>query len=102
MSRATDTWTQDHLVVLVQPGGDLAVWSTGERTLVLRDATEQQVTEHLVARTLAQTPTEDERAQRRALDAARWAVCRARQGLQPRIHLPRWEDVAATGPGHRS
>ncbi|MEZ0491282.1 hypothetical protein AB2L28_03430 [Kineococcus sp. TBRC 1896] len=101
MSRTAD-WARDHLVVLVQPGGALAVWSTGARTLVLRDATDQQVTDHLVARSLTGGgggPDGGAHAERRALHAARWAVGRARQGLQPRIHLPRWEDVAASGPG---
>ncbi|GAB3464812.1 hypothetical protein AB1207_14380 [Kineococcus endophyticus] len=103
MTRTAD-WARDHLVVLVQPDGDLALWSTGGRTLVLRDATEEQVTEHLVARTLsapageaAAGGSEDPKAERRALQAARWAVKRARQGLQPRVHLPRWEDVAVPG-----
>lgn len=103
MTRTAD-WARDHLVVLVQPDGDLALWSTGGRTLVLRDATEEQVTEHLVARSLSAPAgevtdgaPEDPRAERRALQAARWAVKRARQGLQPRVHLPRWEDVAVPG-----
>ncbi|MEZ0166614.1 hypothetical protein AB2L27_17790 [Kineococcus sp. LSe6-4] len=88
-------------MVLVQPDGNLAVWSTGARTLLLRDATDQQVVEHLTARALADDGgTGDAVSGRRALRAARWAVGRARQGLQPRVQLPRWDDVAGTPGEH--
>lgn len=109
MTRASERWAE-RLLVLVQPDGRLAVWSTTARRLVVRDATDEETTDHLTAWYDGQDPDagpprpprverQEEERRRRARQAARWAVSRARQGLQPRAQLPRWEDAVRAGAG---
>ncbi|WP_328291366.1 hypothetical protein OG218_01125 [Kineococcus sp. NBC_00420] len=76
------------LVVLVQPNGRLAIWSTPAKALVLWDATDAQVVKYFA------TDAVDS-----ARHAARWAIERSRAGHTP-TRTPTWDAAVASTRQH--